>query len=86
MHDPLGGREPWQRLTVQHLSEAPKRAIRGLSAFQMGEDLKLLADLARTPFAVPTAAGTGAPAVGASDAVERIASWLLTESGLRGNA
>ena len=59
MHDPLGGREPWQRLTVQHLPEPPKRGVRGLSAFQMGEDLKLLADLARTPFAVPAAAGGG---------------------------
>ena len=86
LHDPLAGREPWQRLTVQHLPEPPKRAVRGLSAFQMGEDLKLLADLARTPFAVPTGAGAGAPAVGASDAVERIASWLLTESGLQGKA
>ncbi len=86
LHDPLGGREPWQRLTVQHLPDPPKRAIRGLSAFQMGEDLKLLSDLARTPFAVPVPAGHGAPAVGASDAVERIASWLLTESGLQGKA
>lgn len=82
MHDPLGGRESWQRLTVRQLPEAPKRGTRGLSAFQMGEDLKLLADLARTPFAVPTRAGAGAPAVGATDAVERIASWLLNESGL----
>jgi hypothetical protein len=86
LHDPAGGREPWQRLTVQHLPEIPKRGIRGLSAFQMGEDLRLLADLARTPFGVPTGAGAVAPAVGASDAVERIASWLLTESGLRESA
>lgn len=84
MHDPLAGREPWQRITVQHLPEAPKRAIRGLSAFQMGEDLRLLADAARTPFAVPTAAGAGAPAVGAGEAVDRLASWLLAQSGLNG--
>lgn len=85
LHDPLAGREPWQRLTVAPpLPEAPRRGIRGLSAFQMGEDLKLLSDLARTPFAVPTGAGAGAPAAGASDAVDRIAAWLLTESGLNG--
>ena len=84
LHDPLGGREPWQRLTVRHLPNAPKRAVGRLSAFQMTEDLHLLADLARTPFAVPTAAGAGTPAVGASDAVDRIASWLLGQSGLDG--
>ncbi len=86
LHDPHGGREAWQRLTVQQMPDPPKRAIRGLSAFQMGEDLKLLADLARTPFTVPTPAGAGTPAVGAADAVDRIASWLLTESGLQGKA
>ncbi len=86
MHDPLGGREPWQRITVHHLPDAPKRAIGGLSAFQMGQDLSLLADLARTPFAVPAAGGAGTPAVGASDAVDRIASWLITQSGLSGQA
>jgi hypothetical protein len=84
LHDPLGGREAWQRITVEHLPEPPKRAIRGLSTYQMGEDLRLLAEAARTPFAVPTAAGAGAPAVGANDAVDRIASWLLTQSGLNG--
>ncbi len=85
MHDPLGGREPWQRLTVvQSLPEPPRRGIRGLSAFQMGEDLRLLSDLARTPFAVPAGAGAGGPAAGASDAVDRIAAWLLSESGLNG--
>ncbi|MDE3052503.1 MAG: hypothetical protein KGL38_05035 [Gemmatimonadota bacterium] len=84
LHDPLAGREPWQRITVQHLPEAPRRAIRGLSAFQMSEELRLLSDAARTPFAVPTAAGAGAPAVGASEAVDRLASWLLTQSGLNG--
>lgn len=86
VHDPAAGREPWQRLTVHHLPEPPRRAGRGLSAFQMSEDLRLLADMARTPFAVPSPAGAGSPAVGASDAVERIASWLLTESGLPGKA
>jgi hypothetical protein len=86
LHDPLGGRESWQRLTVTHLPDAPKRAIGGLSAFQMGEELRLLRDLARTPFAVPAADGAAAPAVGASDAVDKLASWLLGQSGLGGHA
>jgi hypothetical protein len=83
LHDPSGGREPWQRLTVQHLPEPPKRAIGGMSAWQMQEDLRLLADLARTPFALPSASGAKATsAVGAADATDRIATWLLGESGL----
>jgi hypothetical protein len=86
LHDPLGGRESWQRLTVTHLPEAPKRAIGRLSAFQIGEDLRLLGDLARTPFAVPGANGSSAHAVGATDAVDKIASWLLGQSGLSGQA
>ncbi len=82
LHDPAAGREPWQRLTVKHLPEAPKRAIGGMSTWQMHEDLRLLADLARTPFAVPTSAGAATNAVGAADATARIATWLLGESGL----
>ena len=34
----------------------PRRAIRGMSPYQMGEDLRFLADMARTPFAVPATA------------------------------
>lgn len=86
LHDPLAGREPWQRLVVQRLPEPPRRGIRGLSAFQMAQDLSLLGDLARTPFAVPAGGGAGTPAVGAADAVDRLASWLIGQSGLDGQA
>jgi hypothetical protein len=86
LHDPSDGRESWQRLTVSNLPEPPKRAIGGLSAFQMGEDLRMLGDLARTPFSVPVASGAAVAAVGASDAVEKIASWLMGEAGLGGQA
>ncbi|MBI1809000.1 MAG: hypothetical protein HYR75_03820 [Gemmatimonadetes bacterium] len=84
VHDPVLGREPWQRLTVTHIPEAPKKAIGAMSTWQMLEELKQLADLARTPFVVPAAGGAGAPAMGASDAADRIASWLLAQSGLGG--
>ena len=81
LHDPAGGRESWQRLTVQHLPDMPKRAIGGQSVWQMTQDLRVLASLATTPFAVPAPTGTeAARAVGADDAAERIAAWLVAQS------
>lgn len=81
MHDPAGGREPWQRLTVQHLPDAPKRAIGGQSVWQMTQDLRVLASLATTPFIVPApAGGEAARAVGADDAAARIAAWLVQQA------
>lgn len=87
MHDPNAGKETWQRLTVPFLPTGPFRAVGGCSAWQMEQDVKMLAELARTPFVVPAAAGAkGAPAMGAGDAVDRLAGWLLDSSGLAGNA
>ena len=83
MHDPAAGREAWQRMTVQHIPAAANAPMGGQSAWQIGEDLRLIGDLATTPFSVPAAGnGTAAPAVGASDAADRIAAWLLGQSGL----
>lgn len=77
-HDPAGGKEAWQRLSLGALpTDAPRKAIGGTSAWQMNQDLTLLAEMARTPFAVPRADGSAAPALGANDAVDRIAQWLL---------
>jgi hypothetical protein len=51
----------------------------------MAEDLRINTDLATTPFNVPTPAGaTATPAVGAADATDKIAAWLLGQSGLQG--
>ena len=87
MHDPTAGNEPWQRLDNRHLPEMPKKPVAGQSPWQMGEDLKMLTDLARTPFAIPTAgSATGTPALGANDAMDRLASWLVSQSGLGGGA
>ena len=83
LHDPRKGAEPWQRLTVMPLPEPPKKAIGGASAWQMNEDLKMLKDLARTPFAVPGVQGQkAAPAMGAGDAGDRLATWLIDSAGL----
>jgi len=84
MHDPNAGKEPWQRLTVPFIPSEPFKAVGGFSAWQMEQDVKMLAELARTPFVVPSApGGKGAPAMGAGEAVDRIASWLLDTSGLK---
>ena len=81
LHDPAGGREPWQRLSVLELPEPPRRALGGFSAWQMTEDLQQLTTLARTPFAIPAlGAGEGTAALGGPDAVERLAAWLLSRS------
>lgn len=85
LHDPAAGREPWQRLTVRTLGELPRRAVGGTSTWQMAEDRNLLADLGRTPFAIPADHGVSAPAMGAGDAVDRVAAWLLGQSGLQGS-
>jgi hypothetical protein len=70
---------------VRTLGDVPKRAIGGMSVWQMTEDRTLLGDLARTPFAIPVSGGTATPAVGADDAVDRIAAWLLSQSGPQGS-
>lgn len=85
LHDPAGGKEPWQRLTMLELPEAPRRALGGASAWQQAEDLEQLATLARTPFKLPARDALASPALGESDAVDRLATWLLTQQGAPGS-
>ena len=74
-------------MTVKNIPAPPKKAVGGQSAWQMAEDLRIVTDLATTPFNVPTAAGSAAtPAVGAADATDKIAAWLLGQSGMQGGA
>jgi hypothetical protein len=85
MHDPTAGAEKWQRMTVKHVPAAPKRAVGGQSAWQMTEDLRIIADVATTPFVVPTSGSASAmTAVGAADATDKLAAWLLSQAGLAG--
>jgi hypothetical protein len=77
LHDPAGGKEPWQRLSVLELPEPPRRALGGISAWQMAEDLQQLHALARTPFSIPAPGAAPSAALGESDAVDRLTSWLL---------
>ncbi len=87
-HDPMGGADAWDRLTVAFLPErAPRLAVGGASASQQGEELRLLRVLAARPTALPAAAD-GAGAVGAAatvpadDPAGRLAAWLLAQADL----
>jgi hypothetical protein len=81
LHDPSAGREPWQRLAIASLPEAPRRSLGGFSAWQMAEDLQQLATLARAPSPIPAAdTGAGVPTLGGEEAIERLAAWLLSRS------
>ena len=87
MHDPDGGKDPWQRMTVKFTPAAPKKSVGGQSLWQMKEDLQVIAELAATPFSVPAVGnGSAAPAVGAADAAEKIAAWLIGQAGLQDGA
>ncbi len=86
MHDPPTGKSPWQRMTVRYVPAAPRKAVGGQSTWQMAEDLRIVNELAATPFSVPKADGRAAPAVGKEDATEKIAAWLLSQAGMQGGA
>lgn len=83
VHDPRAGRETWQRLSVTHQPPAPKHSIGGASPWQLAEDLKQLAALASAPTLVTGGALAGA-VVAESDAVDRLATWLLRQADLTG--
>jgi hypothetical protein len=85
LHDPRAGREPWQRLSVWHLPEPPRRSIGGFSPWQMAEDLRQLRALAAAPAEAPLPAMAGGAPQG-PEAVDRLASWLLGQSDLKGIA
>ncbi len=78
-HDPRRGTRSWERFSVTVIPRAPRRALDGMSAFQQGEDLALLAELASEPtFPAPEADEESArPAP-----TEQLAVWLLAQAGL----
>ena len=79
-HDPRRGARSWQRLDVTSLPRPPRRALGGISVAQQSEDLTLLGELASDP---PALTEDDRPEV---DPTDRLASWLLTQSGLSGDA
>jgi hypothetical protein len=80
LHDPAAGKETWQRLSAVELPDPPRRAIGNHSSWQMAEELQQLAALARTPFQLPGSGSAVAPAFGSTEAVDRLAAWLLEQT------
>lgn len=82
VHHPAEGAEPWSRLTLQHLPQAPRTAVGGLSPAQQAEDLRQLAALSTPPKAsLPVGMPTGA-ALPTADPVDHLAAWLLQQANL----
>ena len=84
-HDPAGGAEPWQRLSIQRLPAPPFGSVPGMSMWQLREDLRQLEALAAEPTGQPIPPGA-ATAANAPDAVDRLTAWLLEQSDLTGLA
>jgi hypothetical protein len=81
-HDPLAGRALWQRLTITHRPSAPPtKAIGGVSPHQQAEELAQLEALAAQPVLPNAPVGIVVPQ-GDGDPADRLANWLLAESGL----
>jgi hypothetical protein len=81
-HDPALGAEPWQRVSIQRLPALPIAPVPGMSAWQLREDVRQLQALAAAP---SSGLPPGAPiSANAPDAVDRLASWLLSQSDLTG--
>ena len=81
-HEPRDGSAPWQRLTIAHCpAVAPKKQIGGVSARQQREELAQLEALAARP-ALPNGPVAAVVPPGDGDPADRLAAWLLAESGL----
>ncbi|MDH3456456.1 MAG: hypothetical protein OER90_06400 [Gemmatimonadota bacterium] len=85
MHDPSGGPDLWDRLTISNLPEKePRGTIGGMSGAQQAEELRQLKALAARPTAGAAAAAGAAvaPSPAPSDPVGKLATWLLNQADL----
>ena len=81
LHDPARGASVWQRLEIwKQPASLPRKRIGGVSARQQSEELAQLSALATQPALSASKLGDFVPA--AADSVDRLAEWLLSESGL----
>jgi len=84
VHDPGGGPQLWQRLTVAHLPAAPRAAVGGHSVAQQADalgQLKALATRPPEPEATPVPAG-GSAAEAAGSPADKLAAWLIDQADL----
>jgi hypothetical protein len=82
LHDPEAGRAPWQRIVVASKpANAPRKRVGALTPAQQLDELQQLEALAERPSLSTAPIASLAPA-GDSDPAERLASWLLNESGV----
>ena len=84
VHDPDAGRELWERIEIVHIPDAaPARAIGGVSAWQMTEELHQLRTLGRARGAEAAEAGSAAVSAPAGEEpVDKLAAWLLSQADL----
>lgn len=83
-HEPAAGPTPRRRLTVAKLPAAPVRSLGGMSVWQQQEELAQLMALTAAPeeaSAPVDAAPAGAKAPLSTDPTDRLAAWLLAQSG-----
>jgi hypothetical protein len=81
IHDPERAAALWQRITIWNRpSTELRKSIAGISPRQQREELAQLIALAERPALSSTPVDALAPA-GAGDPTERLASWLLEQSG-----
>jgi hypothetical protein len=81
-HDPMGGGALWQRLTIIYRPAAlSKKSIGGVSPRQQREELAQLEALAARP-TLPNGPVDAVVPMGEGDPADRLAAWLLAESGL----
>ncbi len=79
VHDPAGGAQAWQRLTVSKSpGKSPAQALGALSVWEQEEELKQLVAMAQRPPGLATT-GNGAHA---ADPAERLAAWLLERANI----
>lgn len=81
LHHPAAGSAIWQRLNITHRPEAPKKKVGGASPRQQCEELLQLDALLERP-ALPNGPIDALVPAGAGDPTDRLAAWLLAESGL----
>ena len=80
IHDPAAGSALWQRLTISHRPSGVPKSLAGVSPRQQREELLQLEALAQRP-ALPAAPVEALVPGGNGDPAERLAAWLLAESG-----